>query len=673
MAIVLVAGCRPASQPSGGSPKSSLAARADRGAPLLNAAAAQLNDLPSYVDTQMRQPTVILDSRKSSDGNDVLATCTANPDMPNSPINLLSVPAENGRFKGLRVRPGDIVKYYIRKDEESEEIGIERWLPVDLTVAQVPNDNTILLAESLAGPVDVPIKIEIWRYLDDRLVEISEQLKLYAERRLPVLGWEPSPDKQTLKQIVDQLNQWMRQIDVQTKWQVTPLLKMLDERLRKDAKLATFISEKALAASQLDAYDDPQMKDGVYDGRLLQEAVWLRDISRWALGEQLDDVNRAVALFDWTVRNVQLENNDRSAIRRPWQILLFGQGTADQRAWVFALLCRQQGLDAVVLTPSAPDDSAAAANEEGAMSAAPALIGVLIDGNVYLFDARLGLPIPGPAGNAVATLEQLRADDALLRALDLGDEKYPLTSKQLERATAQIVADPFDLSRSAVVIEQKLKADHRVALAANADEVAARFKSAPGVAEVRLWDLPFRTLMGQLNLRPPALLQEAMAFEPFAWHPKLWKARVLHFQGRRRAGGEAQSVAADDVVDDHALATELYTSKDVRLSDRDLARVTGDKRRIAAAMQTNAGYWVGLLLFDDGKLSIAAHWLGGPELLRSDSPWPNGAHYNLARTLERLGRLDEAVKLYQADTSPQRHGNRLRAKWLSLRQNKPQE
>ena len=68
----------------------------------------------------------------------------------------------------------------------------------------------------------------------------------------------------------------------------------------------------------------------------IQEAIWLRDISRWAHGDGFDDVSRATALFDWTVRNIQLEADEDSMPRRPWQTLLFGRGTAEQRAWVFA-------------------------------------------------------------------------------------------------------------------------------------------------------------------------------------------------------------------------------------------------------------------------------------------------------------------------------------------------
>lgn len=666
----LVAGCRPATPPAGGQAGSPRSKPADRGAPLLKAAAAQLNDLAASVDTVVRPPTVILDSRKSSDGDDVLATCTASPTQPDGPINVLRVPAGNGRFKGLRVRSGDVVKYYIRADktfdQEDDLAALALLLPVDLTVAQVPSDDTLLLAEALPVAVTFPAKMEIWRYLDDRLVEISERLKLYAERRLPVLGWEPSPDQEALKQIVAQLNQWLRQSEPAGQWQVAPMLETLDDSLRKDAKLAPFISAKLLGAAQFDAYDDLQMKDAVYDGRLLQEAIWLRDISRWALGQKLDDVARAESLFDWTVRNIQLEAEGDVPPRRPWQVLLHGRGTADERAWVFALLCRQQGLDAVILAPSAANESEAAKVESGRPAPPFALPAVLTGGQLYVFDARLGLPIRGPDGVGVATLEQLRADDSLLRRLDLVDMPYSVTAEQLRQVTANIVADPFDLTRAAFQLERKLTGDNRVVLSISPSEVAGRLKSAPGMGEVRLWNAPFKTLREQLNLEDTGRLTEAMAFEPFAWRPMLWKARVLHFQGKRRSPGDG-GMAASGETTDHAEATRMYSSKDVRPSPRDFARSTGDKRRVDLASQLNGAYWVGLLLFDEGKLDVAAHWFERRELSVADSPWAAGAHYNLARTLEALGKPEEAIKHYEADRSEQRHGNRLRAKELKER------
>ncbi len=154
----------------------------------------------------------------------------------------------------------------------------------------------------------------------------------------------------------------------------------------------------------------------------MQEAVWLRDISRRAQGESFNDVARATAIFDWVVRNIQLDADSAAMPYRPWESLVYGHGTAEQRAWVFALMARQMGLDVVVLEVPADAGSAAATGKSKFWL--PAL---LSDGKLYLYDTRLGLPIPGKDGKGVATLAELQADPTLLRELDVADSAYPVT------------------------------------------------------------------------------------------------------------------------------------------------------------------------------------------------------------------------------------------------------
>jgi hypothetical protein len=630
--------------------------QADRSEALLAAAANQLADLPSSIDTELRAPDVILDSTKSADGKDVLATCMANPGVPGGPINVIYVPGENGRFRSLGVRSGYILKYYIREDEtvdeESRQAGFSRQLAMDLTVAQVIDENTLLIEGGLSFPVLIPIKIEVWRYLDDRLEEINEKLKLYIERRLPPIGWQPSPDEQLLVQIVTWLNQWLRQGASKTEWERDAMLDTLDAGLLSDKQLASQITQQALA--------EPTFQP--YDGRLLQEAVWLRDISRWAQGDNFNDLARAKALFNWTVRNVQLVGGDKGLPHRLWQILLNGRGTAEQRAWVFAMLCRQQGLDVIMLgvpQPKQPVD--AAANTDTPTYWLTALV---LDKDVYLFDMRLGLPIPAAGGEGVATLAQAQQDDALLRQLDLDEAVYPLDAESLKGAVAYVVADTFDLSRRANQLEAKLTGDDHLVLASAPSELAGRLKSVPGIKTIRLWDLPFRTLRDQLSLEYNARYREALAFEPFAVRPLLWKARTRHFQGRRKAEDEA----LEEVIDDHRDAAGLYTDPAVRPKNRDIIQTTSDeKRRVDAIAKLNATYWVGLLSYDRGKYAVAEHWLGLPELTVKESPWSSGARYNLARAFEAQGKLEQAIGLLEGDTSPQRDGNRLRARQLKAR------
>lgn len=659
LVVAALGGCKPAETTTAHQSRQERLRGAERDEALLTAAAGQLVDLPSGVDTELRQPILVLDSTKSSDGNDVLAICTKNPNVPDAPFNLVTVPEANSRFRGLGVRSGDILKYYVREDEtvdeESRQRGLTRHVAMELIVAQVLDDHTLLIESGLNAKVTLPAKIEIWRYVDDRLVEIRDQLRLYIERRLPPLGWQPSPDEKVLAQIVAWLNQWLRQSDPKTDWRQDPLLDTLDAQLRADARLAPYISAESLAAPSFPPYD----------GRLLQEAVWLRDISRWARGDSFENLARAQALFDWTVRNVQLEADEQGVAHRPWEVLLYGHGTAEQRAWVFAGLARQLGLDVVMLALPPPTK---VANREAAGDATFWLPALLDDGQLYLFDTRLGLPLPGPDHQGVATLKQVQEDDALLRQLDLEDAPYPVTAERLKQVVAYVVADPFELTRRSRQLEAKLTGDDRLSLAASPSALAERLKSLPGITEVRLWDLPFRTLRDQLSLGKSARLREALAFEPFSSRPVLWKARTRHFQGRRQTEDESLGPRAEQVINDHREAAQLYTSNSVRPTDREIEQDTSDdKRRVDTTAKRNAGYWVGLMSYDDGKYDIAAHWLGRPELATAGSPWSAGARYNLARAYEAQGQLNEAAALLEQDTSPQRHGNQLRGRWLKSR------
>ncbi len=626
----------------------------DRADALLKAAANQLSDLPSAIDVELHPPVVILDSRKSTDGQDVYAFCKANPATPERGANVIYVPTGNGRFRSLGIRAGDILKFFILEDqtvdEESRRSGLSRQKAMNLKIAQVVDDSTLLVESGLNQEIEFPTKIEVWRNVDNRLDEINDKLVIYDTRRLPALGWEPAPDDTVLVQILAWLNQWMRQSNTPAEWKPDPLLDSLPAELKADAALAPFVSAEALAAKSF----QPQ------EIRTLQEFVWLHDISRWAHGEGFDDVARATALFDWTTRNIQLEADKDARPHRPWHTLLYGKGTADQRAWVFAALCHQQGLNVVMLGfPAGASNSKA---PEGDKAAAPNadkywLAALVSKKQLYLFDPRLGLPVPGPEAGGVATLEQITQNDSLLRKLDVHGSAYPITADSAKNVQTYVVADPFQLTLRAAQLEVALPGEDHLSLAVNASDLAAQLKSIAGISSVSLWEVPFRTVHDQLNLGKLARHSEALAFEPFAVRPALWKARTRHFQGRRKPATSAGAEA----VDDHQEAVRLYMSKSVRPRDSEIAQSPPDKRRIDSEAKLNATYWLGLISFDDGKYDIAANWFSRPELAASLSPWSAGARYNLARSYEAAHNPDAAASLLKNSESPQRQGDIVRA------------
>ena len=220
---------------------------------------------------------------------------------------------------------------------------------MDLIVGQVPDENVLLIEGGLNQPVMDPAKLEIWRFVDDRLVEISRPIasicsatlaagRLGAQSRRACAG----SDRRAAQSMAAAERTGRR---------------VAGRSTARDARSIAFGRTHITGAKRENQDFAPYLtKEGMasqfflpYDGRLLQEAVWLRDISRWAQGNNFEKLARAEALFDWTVRNIQLDADGKATPQRPWQTLMYGHGTAEQRAWVFALLCRQQGLDVVML------------------------------------------------------------------------------------------------------------------------------------------------------------------------------------------------------------------------------------------------------------------------------------------------------------------------------------
>ena len=174
------------------------------------------------------------------------------------------------------------------------------------------------------------------------------------------------------------------------------------------------------------------------------------DIAQWARREAATDFDAAVALFDWTVRNIQLDAPERAVmIQHPWQALAYGHGTAAHRAWAFVELCRQQQIDAMIIQPKAVDGKPA-----------PLLVGVMLpdSDDIYLFDPEIGLPLPGEK-KSVGALAELVEHPELLRQFDLQDLPYALNGEQLAEVEALLVASPLELSQRGQRLEAVLQGE----------------------------------------------------------------------------------------------------------------------------------------------------------------------------------------------------------------------
>jgi hypothetical protein len=456
------------------------------------------------------------------------------------------------------------------------------------------------------------------------------------------------PEPEMLRQIVDRLNQWLRTQQPPADWQLDPMIAGLPK------PLADLPLVKGLG----------QMDFPRFDGFALQEAVWLRDVGLWARGDALDDLDRAKCLFDWTVRNIQLEPESPKRVPQfPWETLLLGHGTASERAWVFILLARQLGIDAAMLGLEVPA-GAAAKQPETKNPPRPWCVAALIEGQAYLFEPLLGLPIPAPdgvkfdeAGQLIlqpATLAQVMADEKLLRQLDADEtHKYGVTASDLKHVVVMLEASPTYLAKRMRVLESRLAGPQKMVLTTSPTAQAEHWKTAAHAAAVRLWTQPFTTIERRSHLDPKEVESRIAVLLPFYGMPTapLRRGRVLQLRG--------------NFVGDEG-ATHFYQMARPSRQELEASSAHPMEKLIYLRGKQDASYWLGLIAYQRANYPTAIDYFTNRTLLAMpNGPWSDGARYNLARTFEASGDRERAILQYADNVdSPGYLGDLLRAKWL---------
>jgi hypothetical protein len=519
--------------------------------------------------------------------------------------------------------------------------------------------------------------------------ERSQRHEMFQYAMRPFFNYWEYDRPEIFEQAVDRLDQWAREQDP-LDWELDPMVETLPKTLSELSKTL-----------KVDQLEFPRT-----DSFALREAVWLRDVSNWARGDAVDELDQAKRLFDWTVRNIQIDPAPTIVLQEPWETLLLGRGTPTDRAWLFILLARQQRIDAALVALTNPVDPAA-------RRVRPWAVAVLSQGQLYLFDANLGLPIPaangiqrGPAGELEihpATLAEVADDESLLKQLHAGSEhRYPVQSTDVQRVVILLEASPTYLAKRMKLVENQLVGDEQVVLTTDPSAQAERFKACSHVIDVRLWEVPYRTIgqerelgaerdkwrevqmfpfnipfdvspvararsregingleWGTVQGREAAQEAERAAREAGQandgqapiWAPALRRARLLHIKGELT--GEK--------------AAGFYYTK-ARIPDRDLnaPQVPPQAKKVLTWAKTNASYWLGLIAAHQGSSEAAVDWLKTRTLEAiPNGPWTSGARYNLGRVYEAQGQIDKAVESYRLNSgAPDRHGNLLRALWL---------
>ena len=405
-------------------------------------------------------------------------------------------------------------------------------------------------------------------------------------------------------------------------------------------------------------------------------------------GENLDRVRR---VFDWVVRQVQLvpagtlgAGQLGQAYARPYDVLLRGMATEAEgiwaeRAWLFMALCRQLEIDSGLLTYTKgtsiePIVMRLGANGESNAPASssrrsqkPVVIwicAVLINDRAYLFDARLGMEIPGPGGQGVATLAEAISDPSILERMDLPGQVPYSTSRASLLASPTKIGVLIDSSSSYFspkmkMLQRELAGKNRTILYRNPGEQRDHFTRAmaPHNGSVTLWPLPLEV---ENRLFTDSRFVSSVQNSLFFFRPEfpLVYARVKHLRGE-----------LDEAIQDY-----------VTFRKRDQIPVVTDKQKkqmipkeIRDGLDIYATYYLALAHLERNNLDQAKRMFEQTlDLLPEPSPtqpyynmfrW--GANANLGRILGAQNNQRAAIAHYtQYNPTSQLAGNLLRAREL---------
>lgn len=415
---------------------------------------------------------------------------------------------------------------------------------------------------------------------------------------------------------------------------------------------------------------------------------------------EIDRLQSAARLFDWTIRNIALEADqlpvppgmqlppmppgipfEGPGFRQSdYQTLWRGRGDWLQRCGVFTQLCLQAGIPTAVL--------ATQSDETGLRT--PWSVGVLIGEQIFLFEPRLGLPIPGPDQTGIATLTQARKDPTVMRRLNVaGFFDYPLSRTDIQQSVALLNVRIENLSSRMRMLESGLTGDRRMTLWVDADSWAERFDAVSGVAGVRIWEIPtlaeaYADAMEMFAERDPMFgfwyrSRFALLDANVSANNNLAQGRWRHLIGQfvdddldDELGARThylQQRAPEFEIDDLRINVDLQVQyglrRELRVTPEQYDQQLREMQALLRLGKRTATYWLALVQYDDGRFETAFNWFTRRVLDDEQrSYWEDAAIYNAARSSEEMGNIDEAIRRLKTDRNISEHGNRLRARLL---------
>ncbi len=440
---------------------------------------------------------------------------------------------------------------------------------------------------------------------------------------------------------------------------------LLDEKARDYLNEATFAKERI---------DDLETRRWTMpDARHVEDCMMYNGIATRVAGVG-DNLTRVRRVFDWMVRQIQLVPAGTlgtpqlgQAYSRPYDVLVRGMATVEvgvwaERSWLFLSLCRQLGLDGALIYHTPPD----------AKGPVVWCTAILIDEKVgdsvvtlpYLFDCRIGLPVPDAKGNGVATLNDAMTDPAILARLDLpGQSPYGVDRAALVASTTKIGvlldSSPRYFAPRMKLLQRSLTGKNLTVLYRSPAEQRDHWVKALGTdaGPMLLWELPIR--VETLLFGDPAFMAATkQALQLFT--PEL----PLLFARMKELRGETMEAVQD------------YVSFRFAVNAVAMDKKTLIPQEVQLALDIYSTYFLGMCQLDKKDPAKATFFFEKTlQMLPEYGPgqpyftmFRRGASANLGRLMEAKGDFLKASAYYaMADPTRQHHGNLYLARELVWR------
>ena len=401
------------------------------------------------------------------------------------------------------------------------------------------------------------------------------------------------------------------------------------------------------------------------DAGHLRNSLLSKTIVNFVLSQNRNDLDRIVGLFEYVVRNIGLEKEGEQTLPlSPYEIVLFGRGTPEDRAWIFAMLLRQLHVDAVILRPSSQDDA----------SKDRWLVGVRMDGRVYLFDTRLGCPVPSSNDDGKtttienpATLTEVQENDKLLRLLDLEDRPYPLNAGDLKSPRVEVIGNSSLWAPHMKRIQMSLVGERSVVIydglqdggtgePGSISRVAKLGRGKWRTEDIGVWTYPNVRLQGFANLNDSQELKLLVRREPFKatipWSD-VAQGRINYGPPRR----EQLKTRNSQILGNYAKSIHSYMN--IRLRGKLPRRLRPNVRRMHARAAEDAFFWIGVCQLEQQDYVAASGTFR--EYLSSHTPggaWQGPCRGLLALSLAEQKNYEKAIQVLEEAPSsdPQRDG-----------------